>query len=50
MVAGEMVVADRILTKVDQDEVAAMAREHAERLWHRMDELPAHPFEPDGAA
>jgi putative selenium metabolism protein SsnA len=50
MVAGEMVVADRLLTKVDQDEVAAMARKHAERLWRRMDELPAHPFEPDGAA
>ena len=50
MVAGEMVVADRLLTKVDQDEVAATAREQAERLWRRMDELPAHPFEPGRGA
>jgi putative selenium metabolism protein SsnA len=50
MVAGQMVVADRLLTRVDQDEIAATAREQAERLWRRIDELPAHPFEPSGSA
>jgi putative selenium metabolism protein SsnA len=50
MVAGEMVVADRLLTRVDQDEVVATAREQAERLWRRIDELPAHPFEPGGGS
>jgi cytosine/adenosine deaminase-related metal-dependent hydrolase len=50
MVAGEMVVADRLLTRLDQDEVAASAREHAERLWRRIGELPAHPFEPGGGS
>jgi hypothetical protein len=50
MVAGEMVVADRLLTRVDQDEVAATTREQAERLWRRIDELPAHPFEPGGGS
>lgn len=50
MVAGEMVVADRLLTRLDQDEVAAFAREQAERLWRRIDDLPAHPFEPQGTS
>ncbi len=50
MVAGEMVVADGRLTRVDQDEVAATAREQAERLWRRMEEIPPHPFEPKGSA
>ena len=50
MVAGEMVVADRLLTRLDQDEVAARAREQAERLWRRVDELPAHPFGPGGGS
>jgi len=50
MVAGEMVVADRLLTRVDQDEVAAAAREQAEGLWRRIDELPAHPFGPGRGA
>ncbi|HEX9716496.1 MAG TPA: amidohydrolase family protein, partial [Actinomycetota bacterium] len=48
MVAGEMVVADRLLTRVDQEELAAKAREQAERLWERMHEIPAHPFQPEG--
>jgi putative selenium metabolism protein SsnA len=50
MVAGEMVVAHRLLTRLDQDEVAATAREQAERLWSRMDELPSHPFGPRGGS
>jgi cytosine/adenosine deaminase-related metal-dependent hydrolase len=50
MVAGEMVVADRLLTRLDQDEVAATAREQAERLWRRIDELPPHSFGPGGGS
>ena len=48
MVAGEWVVRDRRLTRVDQDELAARAREQAARLWRRLDDLPAHPFHPTG--
>jgi putative selenium metabolism protein SsnA len=48
MVAGELVVADRVLTRVDQDEVVATTREQAVRLWTRMDEIPEHPFQPEG--
>jgi putative selenium metabolism protein SsnA len=48
MVAGEVVVADRLLTRVDPEEIAAKAREQAKRLWLRMDGIPPHPFEPKG--
>jgi putative selenium metabolism protein SsnA len=48
MVAGEWVVRDRRLTRVDQDELAASARAEAERLWRRLDETPPHDFEPNG--
>jgi putative selenium metabolism protein SsnA len=48
MVDGEWVVLDRRLVRADQDELAATALGEAERLWHRMDELAAHPFEPRG--
>jgi cytosine/adenosine deaminase-related metal-dependent hydrolase len=50
VVGGELVVAGRRLTKVDQDEVAAGAAVQAERLWRRMEDIPAHEFEPAGAA
>jgi hypothetical protein len=46
MVAGEWVVTDRRLTRVDQEEVAAGARVEAERLWRRLDEIGPHPVEP----
>jgi putative selenium metabolism protein SsnA len=46
MVAGEWVVADRRLTLVDQDELAASASREAERLWARLDEIGPHEFEP----
>jgi putative selenium metabolism protein SsnA len=49
MVAGEWVVRDRRLVGTNQDEVAARAREQAARLWRRLDEIPAHTFEPIGA-
>jgi putative selenium metabolism protein SsnA len=48
MVAGEWVVLDRHLTRVDERELAAGAFVQAERLWQRLDELPAHSFEPKG--
>jgi putative selenium metabolism protein SsnA len=48
VVAGELVVADRRLTRVDQDKVAAEASAAAGRMWRRLEEIPAHPFEPEG--
>jgi putative selenium metabolism protein SsnA len=48
MVAGEWVVLDRRLTKVDQQELAVHARRQAERLWAGLAEIPAHEFEPRG--
>jgi len=48
MVAGEWVVLDRRLTRVDQEELAAEALGHAERLWKRLDEIGPHQFEPKG--
>ena len=48
MVAGEWVVRDRRLTRVDQDELAFSARAEAERLWRRLDDTPPHEFEPKG--
>jgi len=46
MVAGEWVVRDRRLALVDQDELAARAREQAQRLWKRLDDVPPHPYTP----
>jgi putative selenium metabolism protein SsnA len=48
MVAGEWVVRDRKLTRVDQQELAAEARLEAERLWKRLDDVGAHTFHPKG--
>ena len=48
MVAGEWVVKDRRLTRVDVEELAAGARTQAELLWQRLDGVGAHPFEPKG--
>jgi putative selenium metabolism protein SsnA len=49
-VAGEPVVKDGRLTRVDQDELSAGAVVQAKRLWQRLEQLPAHPFEPMGGA
>ena len=49
MVAGEWVVRDRRPTRVDPDELAARASTQAARLWRRLDDIPAHVFEPEGA-
>lgn len=48
LVAGEPVVRDRRLTRVDQDEVAAKAAVAAGRLWERVDAIGPHPFAPKG--
>ncbi len=44
MVGGDLVVADRRLTTVDQDKVVADARQAAERLWQRLEEIGPHEF------
>jgi len=49
MVAGEWVVSDRQLTNADQQQLAADAIGHAERLWRRLDEIGPHEFEPMGS-
>jgi putative selenium metabolism protein SsnA len=48
MVAGEWVVRDRRLTRVDEQELAAAARLQAALLWERLDEVGPHEFEPKG--
>ena len=48
VVAGDLVVRDRRLTRVDGDDVAAKAAVEAGRLWERMDRIDPHPFAPKG--
>ncbi len=48
MVAGQWVVLDRKLTRLDQQELAAEATLEAEGLWKRLDDVGAHPFHPKG--
>jgi putative selenium metabolism protein SsnA len=48
VVNGELVVADRRLTRVDQEKIAADAVAVTERLWQRLDGIEPHPFEPAG--
>ena len=50
VVDGEVVVRDRRLIRAAEAEVRARSRDAADALWRRMDELPAHPFEPAGGA
>jgi len=45
-VAGEPVVLERRLTRVDLREVADRTAREAERLWVRMDGIDVHPFDP----
>jgi putative selenium metabolism protein SsnA len=46
IVAGELVVADRRSTRVDEAEIAQQAASEAKRLWARLEEIPPHPFTP----
>ena len=48
MVAGEWAVLDRQLVHAEAREIAAAARGTAERLWRRLEELPPHPYTPEG--
>jgi cytosine/adenosine deaminase-related metal-dependent hydrolase len=48
MVAGEWVVRDRRLVRVDQQELVEGACTQADRLWQRLEEIGPHPFEPKG--
>ncbi len=45
VVAGEPVVRDGRLVRLDQDQLAAEMREAARRLWGRLGSVDAHPFE-----
>lgn len=47
LVAGELVVADRRSTRVDEVETAVEGAAEAGRLWARMDAIPAHDFTPE---
>jgi putative selenium metabolism protein SsnA len=47
-VAGELVVSGGRSTRVDEAEVAAGSTTQSRRLWNRVDDLPAHDFEPMG--
>jgi putative selenium metabolism protein SsnA len=46
IVAGELVVADRRSTRVDEAEIARQSASEAKRLWARLDEIAPHPFTP----
>jgi len=46
IVAGEVVVRDRKLTKVDQRELTRTAAAEARLLWERLEMIEPHPFEP----
>jgi putative selenium metabolism protein SsnA len=47
-VGGELVVADRRSTRVDEAKVAADSRPVTEALWARLESTPAHGFAPGG--
>ena len=46
VVAGELVVADRRSTRVDEDALAAEARAAARSLWERLETIGPHPISP----
>ncbi len=46
IVAGRVVVRGRRLVTADEDEIAAVARVAATRLWDRLEAMPEHPFAP----
>ena len=48
LVAGDLVVADRRSTRVDEAKVAAESALAVERLWARLAETPEHEFAPAG--
>ncbi len=48
-VAGELVIADRRSTRVDEAKVVADSRHDTEALWARLESIPAHDFNPRGS-
>jgi putative selenium metabolism protein SsnA len=50
LVAGELVIADRIPTRIDMAGVVAEAERESRRLWDRLDQIPPHEFTPAGGA
>jgi putative selenium metabolism protein SsnA len=48
LVAGELVIADRRSTRVDEAGLAAGAASEAGRLWARLQDIPPHDFTPLG--
>ena len=46
IVAGELVVADRRSTRIDEAEIAQQAASEAKRLWARLEDIAPHPFTP----
>jgi putative selenium metabolism protein SsnA len=48
VVDGELVIADRRSTRVDQAALAAEAAEQASALWARLEDIPPHDFTPQG--
>lgn len=46
LVAGRPVVRNRLPTRADRAQTTGKAREFAEKLWARMEEIGPHPFEP----
>jgi putative selenium metabolism protein SsnA len=46
LVAGEVVVRDRRLTRVDESELGAVAQSATRELWTRLEKIDAHPFAP----
>jgi putative selenium metabolism protein SsnA len=48
IVNGEVVVREGRLTRIAADEIHGRCRDAAEDLWRRIDETPAHAFEPRG--
>ncbi len=49
-VAGDLVVAGRRSTRVDEAKLAAQTASEAGRLWDRLESVPAHPYVPMGGA
>ena len=46
VVSGEIVVRDRMLTRVDEADIDRFARRQARALWARVEDTPVHTFEP----
>lgn len=49
VVAGELVIADRRSTRVDEAKIAEQAAREARRLWARLEDVPPHTYSPKGA-